>query len=196
MRRVSIVGLVGLVGLVVLGALLYVGGTVVVRRSRSDAHLVSVSQPAGTAAPLEFRELLDSGPALRPSAKALALHGKRVRVVGFMAEMEEPIPGAFYLVPRPLRLDESGGGTGDLPLESILVVVPGAEGRALPHVQGPLEGIGVLDVGNRADAQGRVSNFRLSLAASEAVAARAEAAPAMPSQPASSSYAAVAASRN
>jgi hypothetical protein len=149
------------------------------------------------AASLEFRELLDPGAVLRPSAKALALQGKRVRVVGFMAEMEEPIQGAFYMVPCPMRLDESGAGTGDLPLESILVVVPGVEGKALPHVEGPLEGVGVLDVGNRADQQGRVSNFRLSLDSPRAVAERAgRTSQTPPSQPSSPSYTALAASRN
>jgi hypothetical protein len=107
---------------------------------------------------------------LAPSAKARALDGKRVRVIGFMAEMEEPIRGAFYLVARPTRLDESGGGTGDLPLDSILVAVPGSEAKLIPHVEGALEGTGVLEVGNRADAQGRVSNFRLRLDPDERLA--------------------------
>jgi len=168
----------------------------VVRWSRPTGNVPRAPHSDIPAAALEFGELLDTGPALRPSAKALALHGKRVRVVGFMAEMEEPIQGAFYLVPRPMRLDESGAGTGDLPLESILVFVPGGEGKALPHVVGPLEGIGVLDVGNRADDQGRVSNFRLSLDRPAAVEERTERASQTASQPASPSYAAVAASRN
>jgi hypothetical protein len=71
--------------------------------------------------------------------------------------------GVFYLVPQPIHLDESGGGTGDLPLQTILVDVPGAAGKSIPHVRGALEGIGVFEVGNRADDQGRVSNFRLHL---------------------------------
>lgn len=80
-----------------------------------------------------------------------------------MVEMEEPLRGAIYLAPRPLRLDESGAGTGDLPLESVLVEVPGFENRVIPHVEGALEGTGIFEVGNRADDQGRVSNFRLRL---------------------------------
>jgi hypothetical protein len=146
-----------------------VGGAVAVVTIRSAAaHRATGSgpnlvAPKGPASPLEFRELFAAGPALKPSAKALALDGKRVRIVGFMAEMEEPIEGAFYLVPRPIKLDESGGGTGDLPLESVLIAVPGAEGKLLPHVDGALEGTGVLEVGNRADERGRVSNFRLRL---------------------------------
>jgi hypothetical protein len=148
---------------------LMVGGAVAVAMARSSTvsrvavnapHLVVPKAPAS---PIEFAELFDAGPSLKPSAKALALDGKRVRIVGFMAEMEEPLEGAFYLVPRPIKLDESGGGTGDLPLESVLIVVPASEGKMLPQVNGPLEGTGVLEVGNRADGQGRVSNFRLTL---------------------------------
>jgi len=191
MRRASVVSAV------VAGVLLTLGGAVLVHRARPAGLNTSGVKPEPPAASLEFRELLDTGPTLRPSAKALALHGKRVRVVGFMADMEEAIQGAFYLVPRPMRLDESGAGTGDLPLESILVLVPGAEGKALPYIEGPLEGIGVLDVGNRADEQGRVSNFRLSLDRPAGVAARVGRASQPPtSQPTSSSYAAIAASRN
>ena len=162
----------------VAGVVLFVGGAVAVVTVRtvrtvrsvrsSAANLRTVSTPnlvapKGPASPIEFRELFDSGPSLKPSAKALALDGKRVRIAGFMAEMEEPIEGAFYLVPRPIKLDESGGGTGDLPLESVLIVVPGSEGRMLSHVDGALEGTGVLEIGNRADERGRVSNFRLRL---------------------------------
>ncbi len=131
----------------------------------AKTHGTSRSAPESSdrATPLAFGELLAPGAVLRPSDKALALNGKRVRIVGFMAEMEEPLAGAFYLVPRPLKLDESGAGTGDLPLESILVDVPGPVGRAIAHVEGALAGTGVLEVGNRADVQGRVANFRLRL---------------------------------
>jgi hypothetical protein len=163
------------VSILAAGVVLLVGGAVAVaavRTIRSSHSLAATGATVGTpalvvpsepASPLEFRELFDPGPALEPSAKALALDGKRVRIIGFMAEMEEPIEGAFYLVPRPIRMDESGGGTGDLPLESVLVAIPGSEGKPLPHVGGPLEGTGVLEVGNRADEHGRVSNFRLRL---------------------------------
>jgi hypothetical protein len=132
-------------------------------RSSSGARTQAAEAQREIAPTLDLRALLDTGPTLRPSAKALANAGKRVRLVGFMADMEEPMRGAIYLVPRPIRLDESGAGTGDLPLESVLVDLPGAEGREIPHVEGALEATGVLEVGNRADAQGRVSNFRLRL---------------------------------
>jgi hypothetical protein len=121
------------------------------------------NQTVSKAIQLAFGELLDPGPKLMPSDKARSLVGKRVRMVGFMAELEEPLDGAFYLVARPIRLDESGAGTADLPLDGVLVVVPGADGQKIPYVAGALEGIGVLEVGNHTDAAGRVSNFRLRL---------------------------------
>jgi hypothetical protein len=169
--------------LVTASGLLLVGAAVAVRAFQTPQvsfarHPAADLSPAlEPAVPLAFAELLDPGPALRPSAKALALDGKRVRIVGFMADMEEPMAGAFYLVPRPIKLDESGAGTGDLPLESLLVEVVQAEGRVLPHADGALEGTGVLEVGNRADDHGRSSNFRLRLDPDQRLAHAAKAAP-------------------
>jgi hypothetical protein len=150
-------------GLVMAAAL--IGARTIRTRARASAPAAVTPRIADTAAAttLAFPELLEPGPKLRPSPKALALNGKRTRIVGFMAETEEPMAGAFYLVSHPTHLDESGGGTGDLPLDSVLIAVPGAEGKAIPYVEGALEGVGVLEVGNRADQHGRVSNFRLRL---------------------------------
>jgi len=115
------------------------------------------------AAPLAFTELFEAGAALRPTAKALGLAGQRVRLVGFMAQMELPPAGAFYLVPRPVRCDEAGSGTGDLPPESVLVISPASAGKAVAFVPGALEVAGTFEIGNRVDADGRVSAFRLRL---------------------------------
>jgi hypothetical protein len=41
-------------------------------------------------------------------------------MVGFMAELELPLRGAFFLTPRPLHGDEAGGGTAELPLDAAL----------------------------------------------------------------------------
>jgi hypothetical protein len=122
--------------------------------------------PAPAALPaerLEMGEILAPGPELALSAKAKGLHGKRVRLVGFMAQMELPPKGGFYLVPRPLHLDEAGAGTADLPLESVLVVSRSTAGQTVPHIEGALEVVGILEIGNRADEDGRVSAIRLVL---------------------------------
>jgi hypothetical protein len=136
---------------------------------RSSAEPVAAAQTTKSAAALpdaerlELRELLDPGPVLKPSAKATSLTGKRVRMVGFMAQMELPPKGGFYLVPRPLHADEAGGGTADLPPQSVLVVSRSTAGQTVPFIRGALEVTGILELGNRADADGRVSAIRLIL---------------------------------
>jgi hypothetical protein len=115
-------------------------------------------------ATLQFSELFASGgSALQPSELAQQLVGKRVRMVGFMAELEHGPVGAFYLTAQPVRCDESGAGTADLPIASVLVAVPFAANKQIPHVAGPLEVIGAFELGNQTDAQGFPSSFRLRL---------------------------------
>lgn len=117
-----------------------------------------------TATLLAFKEFFEvSSRALKPSAKLLSLNGKRVRIVGFMAQMELPPTGAFYLCPRPIVCDEAGGGTADLPPDNVLVVVPSMHGKVLDFTPRLLEATGVLEVGNRPEEDGRVSAIRLIL---------------------------------
>ncbi|HYX91709.1 MAG TPA: hypothetical protein VE782_09105 [Myxococcaceae bacterium] len=129
--------------------------------------LLSTLLAAGPARPLPatiaFSELFEQSGVLTPSARVLSLQGKRVRMVGFMARMEVAPNGGFYLCPRPVLADESGAGTGDLPVESVFVVMSSARGRAVPYRQGLLEVTGRLYVGNRTDQEGRVSAFQIVL---------------------------------
>ena len=114
--------------------------------------------------PLAFKEFLEvSSGALKPTAKLLACDNKRVRIVGFMAQMEDPIQGGFYLCPRPVFCDEGGGGTGDLPPESVFVIVRSAKGKVLAHKPQPLEAVGILHIGAQTDEDGHVSMIRLIL---------------------------------
>ena len=114
---------------------------------------------------LAVSELLASAGPLAPSSKARALSGKRVRLSGFVADMDRSPPGAFYLVPRPLHCDEAGGGSADLPPDAVLVTLsaPGLSERAVEPVPGAVEVVGTFEVGNRADAQGWVANFWLRM---------------------------------
>ncbi len=93
-----------------------------------------------------------------------ALRGQRVRVRGFMVQLEEPLRGAFYLATHPVEQDESGGGTGDVPVDSILVRVPGLADREIPWRTHPVELEGTLEVGREEAADGRVSTVRVILA--------------------------------
>jgi len=56
-----------------------------------------------------------------------------------------------------------GASPADLPVDSVLVVMRSARGREVPHRPGLLEVTGLLQVGNHADEDGRVTGFRVVL---------------------------------
>jgi hypothetical protein len=130
--------------------------------------LLSLLLLAG-AEPLSFREFFDpKARTLAPSARLLGLAGKRVRIAGFMAEMEEPPKGGFYLCPSPAFAAEGGGGTADLPPGAVFVVVSSAAGKQLETIRRPLEVTGLLEIGPQSDAEGRVTRLRILLDRPEA----------------------------
>jgi hypothetical protein len=118
--------------------------------------------PWRPASDLAFREFFEPTPReLRPTAKLLALEGSRVRLVGFMVRSEEPPTGGFFLCPFPVFATEAGGGTADLPPETVFVVVPSAAGRAVPYTPQPVVVEGVLELGRRAGEDGHVSSIQV-----------------------------------
>ena len=120
--------------------------------------------PAADPAPLAFREFFEpASRTLKPTPRLLSLQGKRVRLVGYMAQMETPPKGGFYLCPSPVLATEGGGGTADLPPDAVLVIVRSAEGKALGHIPRPLEVTGLLELGPQEDKDGRVSTIRIVL---------------------------------
>jgi hypothetical protein len=119
---------------------------------------------APAAEPLSFHEFFEpSAQELRPSARLLNLNGKRVRLIGYMAQMDDPPKGGFYLCGSPVFAAEGGAGTADLPPDAVLVVVKSAQGQALAHMPRLLEVTGVLDIGPLVDEGGRVSRIRILL---------------------------------
>ncbi len=103
-------------------------------------------------AKLEFREFLEpSTKELKPSAKLRSLQGQRVRITGFMAEMEQMPDGYFYLCSRPVFCDESGGGIGELPIDAVRVVVRASKGQPLKFIAQPIEISGVLELGGQSE---------------------------------------------
>ncbi|MFL5273994.1 MAG: hypothetical protein ACJ79E_18195 [Anaeromyxobacteraceae bacterium] len=116
-------------------------------------------------APLRWQELIEPAPGGRAtiSRKLCALDGRRVRIVGFMAQLEDAPRGAFYLASRPVTGDESGGGTADLPPDAIRVTVRALASAEVPHLAGAIEVIGVLQLGPEVDDEGRVSRIRIVL---------------------------------
>ncbi|HJW74696.1 MAG: hypothetical protein A2V77_11330 [Anaeromyxobacter sp. RBG_16_69_14] len=114
----------------------------------------TLSAPGAKApVPLAFGEIFAPGSDLVLSEKARSLRGRRVRMEGYAAELEDAPAGAFWLVPLPVRGDESGAGVGDLPPESVLVVVRSAGDRPIrPAAPGLISVSGVLEAGHAAGA--------------------------------------------
>jgi len=138
-----------------------------IAQSHGSSNGIEVQHPGkseGEARSIEFREFFEADVGeLKPSAKLLGLNGRRVRLIGFMAQMEQPPSGAFYLCPRPVFADESGGGTADLPVGSVRVIVRSAKGKKFPFIARAIEVTGILEVGAQADEDGTVSSIRLIL---------------------------------
>lgn len=112
-------------------------------------------------ATLDFGDLYSFGPrAPEVTTKTLGLHGKRVTMVGFMVALERPVKGGFFVSAYPAGGDESGGGRGDLPPTSVLVLPKVAAGQEVAFVPGALEITGILDVGNQ-EHEGEPSTIRL-----------------------------------
>ena len=126
------------------------------------AALIAAGPAATPPAALDFRQVFvqtQAGPRIAPAVEAL--RGKRVKLVGYMVEMEDAPLGAFYLARRPSFADESGAGTGGLPPHAVRVELPHLAGQEVQFQAGPIEAVGRLEVGRAVDADGRVSWLRL-----------------------------------
>lgn len=128
---------------------------------------VAAPAPAGTV-DLKFSELLRMpvGPrGLEPSEKLLALAGRPVRIVGYMANAEAPVPGRLILSALPVSLgDEDESLSDDLPANAIFVHLDASQAhRSVADLGGPMQLAGTLEVGPRDEADGRVSSIRLRL---------------------------------
>ena len=119
-------------------------------------------------AELMFRDffVMPIGPhAVEMTPKLFALDGRRVRIVGYMAQQEEPHPGFFMLAPVPTIV--AGGSAGmaeDLPPATLFVHLPPAQAhKVASHQSGLLVLTGTLGVGSREEGDGRLSMVRLQL---------------------------------
>jgi hypothetical protein len=123
--------------------------------------------PAGVTE-LKFRDVfeLPVGPkGLQPTDKLLSLDGKRVRIVGYMAQQHAPSKGVFLLSPLPVLLgDEDESLADDLPASAILIELPKSRDVPIPPLPGLLQLTGTLRVGMRTDpASGRATPAQLVL---------------------------------
>lgn len=109
---------------------------------------------------------LPAGPkGLEPTEKLLQLDGKKVRVIGYMAQDEEPTPGLFILSSLPVNVAEtSDGPADDLPPARLFVHMPKQDAdKALAFRPGPWVLTGTLQLGNQEENNGRMSYARLLL---------------------------------
>jgi hypothetical protein len=106
------------------------------------------------------------GPEMTP--KLLALDGRRVRILGYMAQQKESRPGVFMLNPVPLNTDEASDATADDLLQATLFVhLPPAQANLVASYRtGLLLLTGTLGVGHREESDGHLSLVRLQLDAS------------------------------
>ena len=96
--------------------------------------------------------------------KLRGLDGKRVRVLGYMARQEQPVPGMFLFSALPVRLNEEHYGLADdLPAATLFVSMPKDRDQVVPHTSGLMLLTGTLSVGNHEEADGRISTARLAL---------------------------------
>ena len=128
------------------------------------------------AADLKFAEFftMPVGPrGLQPSAKLLALQGRQVRMLGYMARQDaaDALPGVILLTPLPVTLgDEDERYADDLPVTTVYVHLDAApQSPALAYVPGLLSLTGRLELGSQAEADGRRSSVRLRLDSASSV---------------------------
>lgn len=136
----------------------------------------AAAAPLRSALPeLRFGEMFASpvGPrGLAPSAKLLALDGQTVRMLGYMASAELPMPGRIILTPLPATLgDEDEHLADDLPANAVYVHLSGAAAAlAVPNHTGLIRLQGRLSLGSQNEADGHVSTVRLLLDAEQSAA--------------------------
>jgi hypothetical protein len=147
-----------------------------IARSHEVMSSLNRADPAGLPTPpagvtdLSFAEFFgpigDRG--LEYSAKIRALEGQPVRLVGYMIRDQERAPGLFRLAAQPLTTDtKSPCGIDNAPPSAVHVMLPSAA-QLSPYRPGRLVLIGRVELGPRAEADGRNSTVRLILDAASA----------------------------
>ena len=122
---------------------------------------------------------------LEPTARLLALQGKRVTLTGYMVQEQEEehhhaaetcaaVVRRFMLTAAPQSINPGHYGPCDgLPPQVLYVHVADAPAAALPHRAGLLRVTGRLEVGPQREADERISMVRLHLDAGSVFSAAA-----------------------
>ena len=141
----------------------------VVEKLRNDPRAYLPPRPPAPAGvtDLEFSEFFapivgDRG--LELTDKIRALHGQKVRLLGFMVRQALPTPGVLLFAPQPIQVDEvEYGNCDDLPPQVVRTFVPLPAGVQVPLAAGALLLTGTLEIGQRSEIDGRNSLLRLRL---------------------------------
>ncbi|MDO9216527.1 MAG: hypothetical protein Q7U14_04595 [Lacisediminimonas sp.] len=91
--------------------------------------------------------------------------GQTVRLVGYMVQQENPVPGRFMLVPRPVQWRQDAAGNADtLPPSTVIVYLdPSQQDWTVPHVGGLVTVRGKLSVSRDERPDDRAPWVRLQL---------------------------------
>jgi hypothetical protein len=107
---------------------------------------------------------------LEMTDKLCELNGQRVRILGYMAQEESPVPGRFLFAPIPTQINSHDNSLADDLPPGVVHVFPPTLRERIPHAPGLMLLTGTLSVGSRDEADGRVSLVRLALDPPEKVA--------------------------
>lgn len=121
------------------------------------------SQHAYAPFDLERLFVLPAGPkGLEYSGEARLLAGKNVRIAGSMVRHAHDDAAVFLMTPQPMALNmQEYGLADDLPPNAVHVILPVLPGMAPDWVRQPIVVHGRLELGSRAEMDGRVSHIRL-----------------------------------
>jgi hypothetical protein len=92
------------------------------------------------------------------------LNGRRVRILGYVVRQENSMPGTFLMTALPLQVhDEHYGLADDLPAATLFVSAPSRRKSKSQPSAGLVLVTGKLEIGNREEADGRISAVRLTM---------------------------------
>src|SRR5688572_21080405 len=122
--------------------------------------------PAGVTE-LKFSDFFvrPTGPrGLELTDKLRKLDGKQVRILGYMVQQEHPPTGQFILSPLPAQIHHHDNHLADdLPPSLVYVSVPTSRDKPIPFAPGLMLLTGTLSVGQKNEADERISVVRLDL---------------------------------
>ena len=125
--------------------------------------------PAGVT-PIAWSEFIKTpvgAMGLEMTDKIQSLHGKKVRLLGYMVQRDAPVPGVLLLTPYRINIEEQEAGFADLPPQTVRVLIPQCAKQIMAYTPRPLLLTGTLSVGQQSDADEVASQsrslFRLTL---------------------------------